>query len=134
MLPKLTITPAAHKFIRRFVMFSGQPAGAGFRLSVTAGGCSGYNSEFTVEPQPLPGDEVLEADGLKLFLPAESRLMLDGVIMDAVDTPTKSGLAFTNPNAVPCACSSSGDSAPTPPSVAKIEIGSIKLGPKPVLS
>lgn len=133
MLPNVTITPAAFKFIRRFVMFSGQPAGSGFRLLVSPGGCSGYNSEFSVEPAPAPGDEVMDVQGIPLFLPAESRLMLEGIIMDAVDTPTKSGLTFTNPNAAPCACSSSGD-APSAPAVASVSIGSIKTAAKPVIS
>lgn len=134
MLPTVTITTAADKFIRRFVRFSGLPEGAGFRLVVSAGGCSGYNSEFTVEALPLPGDELLEVNGLKLFLPAESRLMLDGVTIDCVDSPTKSGLTFFNPAAAPCACSTSETSS-APAGVTKISIGSIsKAAPRPVLS
>lgn len=135
MLPKVTITAAADKFMRRFVRFSGLPEGAGFRLTVSAGGCSGYNSEFTVEPQPLAGDEMLEVNGLKLFLPAESRLMLDGVTIDCVETPTKSGLSFFNPSAAPCACSSSEGASSALPGITRIDIGSIgKAAPKPVLS
>ena len=41
MLTSLTVTPAAEKFMRRIVRFSGLPAGGGFRLVVSAGGCSG---------------------------------------------------------------------------------------------
>jgi len=125
-----TVSPAAEKFIRRMVMFSGLPATAGFRLTVTPGGCSGYNSEFTVEAQPATGDTVASVNGVKVFMPTETRILLDGVIVDFADTPTKSGLTFVNPGATPCACSSSGDAASSaPPSVSKIDIGSIKLGP-----
>jgi len=129
----LTVTPAAERFIKRMVRFSGLPDtdAAGFRLTVTAGGCSGYNSEFTVEAAPLEGDQAVDINGVKLFLPAESRLMLEGVTMDFADTPTKSGLTFFNPNAAACACSSSGEgSSPTPPAVSKIEITSIKTSPR----
>ena len=49
MLPNLTITPAAAKFINRIVRFAGLGAGAGLRLAVTPGGCSGYASEFSPE-------------------------------------------------------------------------------------
>jgi iron-sulfur cluster assembly accessory protein len=125
----MTLTPAAERFMKRMVRFSGLPdtETAGFRLTVTPGGCSGYNSEFSVEATPLEGDQAFVVNGVKLFLPAESRLMLDGVTVDFADTPTKSGLTFFNPSAAPCACSSSGDSSSaTPPGVAKIEIGSIK--------
>lgn len=110
-MTQLTLTPAANKFIARMVRFSGQPASAGFRLLVSAGGCSGYTSEFSVEACPQPGDSVHEIDGLRLFLSAESRLLLDGVTIDFADTPTKSGLTFHNPNQTPCACSSSGEHA-----------------------
>ena len=54
LMPNVTVTPAAAKFIRRMVKFSDHPAG-GFRLSVTPGGCSGYSSEFTVQAAPLAG-------------------------------------------------------------------------------
>lgn len=131
MLPNWTVSPAAEKFIRRMVKFSGMPASAGFRLIVTAGGCSGYSSEFTVEAQPAPGDEVADVNGIKVFLPAETRLLLDGVIVDFADTPTKSGLTFVNPNAAPCACSSSGDTTSSAPTLTKIEIGSIKVSSAP---
>lgn len=125
--PNVTVTPAAEKFIRRMVRFSEHPGG-GFRLTVSAGGCSGYNSEFTVEPAPVPGDSELLVGGVKVYLPAESRLMLDGVTVDFADTPTKSGLTFINPNAAACGCSSSGEAA-APPAQATVAISSITRMP-----
>ena len=130
----MTITPAAERFMKRMVRFSGlpQPEMAGFRLTVTPGGCSGYSSTFSVEPEPLDGDKAFEVRGLKLFLPAESRLMLDGVTIDFADTPTQSGLTFFNPNAAACGCSSSsgsnaGESAQAgAPAVSHIGLDAIK--------
>lgn len=130
MLPNVTINPAAHKFMSRFVRFSGKSEGAGFRLTVAPGGCSGYSSEFTVEDKPFDGDEVLTVNGLTLFLPPDTQTLLEGIVIDFAETATSAGLTFVNPNAAPCACSSSGSSAPTgAPSVAKIEIASIKSRP-----
>lgn len=103
--PRLNVTAAAEKFMRRMVRFSDHPAG-GFRLSVTPGGCSGYSSVFTVEPQPLGGDAELSLNGVRVFLPAESRLLLDGVTVDFSETAVQSGLSFVNPNAEACGCSS----------------------------
>lgn len=109
--PNLTLTPAAEKFMRRIVRFSGTP-GAGFRLLVSAGGCSGYSTAFSAEAQALPGDVTLEpADGLLLFLPAESRVLLEGATVDFADTPIQSGLVVTGGAAQGCGCSSS---APIP--------------------
>lgn len=127
MLPSLTVTPAAEKFMRRIVRFSGLPAGAGFRLVVSAGGCSGYTSAFSAEAAPQPGEQTLVVNGdLRVFLPAESRLLLEGCTMDFADTPTQSGLSFMNPNQAACGCSSAETAAP--PGVATISVSAIGRG------
>lgn len=122
--PRVTLSPAAEKFMRRMVRFSDHPAG-GFRLTVAPGGCSGYSSEFSVEATPASGDAELAVNGLRLFLPAASRLLLDGVTIDFTDTPTNSGLTFVNPNQAACGCSSSGEAA-APPPTASVTLASIK--------
>ena len=69
---------------------------------MTPGGCSGLNADISVLPAPQPGDVVVEQDGVKLFLPAESRLLLDGVTIDFTDTAAKTGLVFQDPKATTC--------------------------------
>lgn len=110
-MTQLTITPAAAKFISRMIRFGGQGADAGFRLQVSAGGCSGMNSEFNVEAAPRAGDQAIVVDGIRLFLPAESRMLLDGVTIDFVETATQSGLKFHDPKAQGCGCSTSAGPA-----------------------
>lgn len=121
----IVITPKAEKFISRMIRFNGGATGAGFRLSVTPGGCSGLSSEFTVEAKPLAGDAVLESNGVKVFLPAESRILLEGVTIDFNDTAMATGLSFINPNAQSCGCSSA-ESSSAPPKTASVSIGSIQ--------
>jgi iron-sulfur cluster assembly accessory protein len=123
LMPNVTVTPASAKFIRRMVRFSEHPTG-GFRLSVTPGGCSGYSSEFTVQAAPLAGDAELVVGDVRVFLPAESRLVLDGVTVDFAESPTQSGLTFFNPSAGPCGCASSGDAAK--PAEATVSLASLK--------
>ena len=94
----LTITPKAEKFMRLMLMSDGGP-GAGFRLQVSPGGCSGLNAELAVLAEPLPGDKVVEKGPIKLFLPAESRLLLEGVTIDFADTASSTGLVFHDPKA-----------------------------------
>jgi len=101
----ITITPAADKFMRRMVRFGG-PAGSGFRLTVAPGGCSGLAAEFNVEEKPREGDATLEHNGMKIFLPAESRVLLEGYTIDFTDTMMETGLVFRHPNASSC-CSTS---------------------------
>jgi len=105
---EISITPKAEKFIGRMIRFNGGTPEHGFRLVVAPGGCSGLSSEFTVEAAPFDGDAIVEANGLKLFLPAESRILLDGATIDFKDTPMESGLTFITPNSGSYGCSSSG--------------------------
>lgn len=95
MLPNFTVTPAAEKFLRRIVRFSGLPSGAGVRLRMSSGGCSEYEAELIAAAAAQSGDETTEINGLRLFLPGESRILLDGLTIDFVDTPESGGLAFS---------------------------------------
>lgn len=102
----LEITPAAEKFIRLMLRADGAP-GSGFRLVVTPGGCSGLAADIGVLRAPEPGDAIVERNGVKLFLPAESRILLEGVTIDFADTASQTGLVFRDPKATAC-CSSGG--------------------------
>jgi iron-sulfur cluster assembly protein len=100
----ITITAAAEKFMQRMVRFGGLP-NAGFRLTVAAGGCNGFASQFTLETAPQAGDATLLQNGLSVFLPAETCVLLEG---GAIDCSDSSGLMFINPNAGNCGCANSG--------------------------
>ena len=121
--PNVTVTPAAEKFIRRMVRFSEHPER---RLSPHRVGrrLLGLQQRVHGRAGAEAGDSELLVNGVKVYLPAESRLMLDGVTIDFADTPTKSGLTFINPNAAACGCSSSGDAA-APPAQATVSVSSI---------
>lgn len=96
------ITRAAERFMR-FMLMSDGAAGSGFRLVVKPGGCSGLSSEIEIAAEPQPGDAVVERGGVRLFLPAESRILLEGVTIDFTDTPAKTGLIFHDPKGTSCA-------------------------------
>ena len=95
------ITPAAEKFIRLMVRTDGGP-GSGFRLVVSPGGCSGLSADISVLPAPEPGDAVVERGSVKLFLPAESRIVLEWVTIDFADTAAQTGLVFRDPKGTSC--------------------------------
>ena len=113
----VTITPAADKFIRRIMRFSGGPQ-FGFRMVVSPGGCSGMSAEFGPEAEPKADDGVFEFGGIRFFLPQQSQKLLDGVTIDFNETPTSTGFVFIDPNHS-CGCSSK-DSAPAFPDLVKI--------------
>ena len=71
--------------------------GAGFRLAVSPGGCSGLRRRNQRGVAPASAGRVRHRiNGVKLFLPAESRLLLDGVTIDFVDTPAKTGSGLSS--------------------------------------
>jgi len=96
-----TITPAAQKFMRMMLRADGTQS-SGFRLAVTPGGCSGLSADIAVRPQPEQGDAVVDYNGIKLFLPTESRLLLDGVTVDFADTAAQTGFVFHDPKFTGC--------------------------------
>lgn len=121
----ITVTASAEKFIKRMVRFGGIP-NAGFRMSVSPGGCSGLSAEFSVEAEPKEGEATVTVSGIKFFFPAESRLLLQGYTIDFSETPTSSGFVFTNPNAAGCgSCSSSAPAGA--PGTASVSISSIQV-------
>lgn len=107
---KIEFTLAAEKFIRRLVMFDGGP-GYGLRLLVSPGGCSGMSAEFSVQAAPKEDEQVFTHSQFKLFLPAQSRLLLDGVTIDFKETATSTGFVFIDPKAKSCGCSTTEASA-----------------------
>ena len=105
-----SLTPAAARFIRMMLRADGAP-GSGFRLAVSPGGCSGLAADISVRPTPAKGEAVVERDGVKLFLPAESRFLLEGVTIDFADTVAQTGLVFHDPKATTCGAHSKSAAA-----------------------
>jgi iron-sulfur cluster assembly protein len=80
----------------------------GVRIAVASGGCSGMSYSMSFESQARPDDRVLEQDGLKLFIDAESAPYLDGVTIDYVVGLHREGFKFVNPKAArTCGCGES---------------------------
>lgn len=113
------ITFAAEQFMRRMVRLSGNKA-AGFRLLCRAGGCAGATTSFAVEEASAPTDAVIELSGVRVFLDAASRAVLDGAVVDFTDSPAHSGLTASGP-ALGTPCASLGG-----PSVAKIGLDGLR--------
>jgi len=121
---KLTMTAAAEKFFRRMLRFANPEDAAGVRLTVSPGGCSGFNSEVLAQAGPREADTVVHLNGISLFLDAASCELLDGARIDFADTPTQTGLVFLTPRTTSCGCASSA-SIGLGPTVAKVDAKSI---------
>lgn len=109
----VTLTPAAATFMKRMVRFGQGGPDGGFRLAVKAGGCSGFDSSFSIEAAPLPGDSVIEQDGVRLFLEAASCELLRGYTVDFRESRLEGGLAFSKAGEAPACCGSGKPAAAT---------------------
>jgi iron-sulfur cluster assembly protein len=120
--PQVTVTPAAEKFMRRMVRFSDPER----RLPAQRHAGRLLGLHVGVHRRGHAAGRRRRAAGrrLRLFLPATSRLLLDGVTVDFADTPTQSGLTFFNPNAEACGCSTADTAGP--PAQATVSLSSIK--------
>jgi iron-sulfur cluster assembly accessory protein len=85
-----------------------QKAQSGLRVFVQGGGCSGFQYGLTIEDSPGPSDQLLEVNGVKLFVDPISAQYLTGAEVDFVDSVTGGGFTIKNPNAKStCGCGSS---------------------------
>lgn len=103
----LTLSDAAATKLRDLTKEETNPA-IGLRVYVYSGGCSGYRYGMMLEDAPTPDDQVLEANGIKVYVDTQSIGLLQGSEIDYVDTLMGAGFTVNNPNAVAaCGCGSS---------------------------
>ncbi len=103
----IQLTPKAAKAIQRFIKFSETPA-KGMRVSVSGGGCSGYQYGLKLEADAAADDTVLDVDGIRMLVDPATLPLVEGLVIDFIDTMTESGFKFDNPNAkAACGCGKS---------------------------
>ena len=103
----ISLTPVAAQKVRDLLAQRGTPEN-GLRLGVRGGGCSGnsYYMEFCAAESP--GDEILESNGIRLFIDLKSAVLLGGTEVDYVEGLMGTGFKFNNPNVRHnCACGES---------------------------
>ena len=98
------LTPAAEKFIRRMMRCGGN-SGSGFRLKVRPGGCSGLAVEFEQADEPGADEVVWTYLDLRIFLDSASCLLLDGSVVDFMDSRLLTGFVITTPGGIAQSCS-----------------------------
>jgi len=103
----IQITDVAASRIKMLMARQGMNEG-GLRVGIKGGGCSGLSYTFAWEKEARLGDEVVEAQGVKLFVDKKSLLFLRGTTLDYDTSLMSKGFVFTNPNAKStCGCGTS---------------------------
>ncbi len=104
----LSLTPQAVEAVKRTRSREGLPATHALRVSVVGGGCSGFSYQLDFTDAPQDGDQVLEYDGVRVFVDASSAQYLAGTHIDYVQSLSGGGFKFVNPKAAhTCGCGSS---------------------------
>ena len=102
----IEMTDQAAARIEKLVAEKGQ-AGAGLRVKVVGGGCSGLTYKMDLD-EIRQGDKVFEHAGAKLVVDRKSFLYLNGTVLDYQDGLMASGFNLQNPNVKrSCGCGSS---------------------------
>jgi iron-sulfur cluster assembly accessory protein len=104
----LALTPKAVEMIRHTRAQEGLDPSSALRVAVMGGGCSGFQYALDFEQEQRPTDQVLEYDGLKVYVDPVSSRYLKGTTIDYVLGMSGAGFKFLNPNATgSCGCGSS---------------------------
>lgn len=111
----MTLTPKAASQLAAMLADRADSANAGLRLAVRRGGCAGWQYEMQVA-EAQQGDEVIEQDGARLIVAADSRERLAGCEIDYTDDLSDAGFKVLNPNASrSCGCGTSFEAADEEP-------------------
>ncbi len=103
----VTLSDAAVRRIKKLRQIEGDPA-LMLRLTVSAGGCSGFQYKYDLDNQRHDGDVVFERDGAALITDEVSLDLIGGTVVDFVQTMMSEGFEVKNPNAVSsCGCGAS---------------------------
>ena len=82
--------------------------GAGLRVSVEGGGCSGLSYSLEFDSELGKHDKKFDVDGVTVVCDAKSYLYLNGTTLDYVTEGLQGGFTFINPQAKSsCGCGTS---------------------------
>jgi len=105
--PIVGLTASAAKRIRAIVAGEGNP-GLRLRLSISGGGCSGFQYGFTLDDQQHGDDILIERDGAVLVVDTTSAELMQGAVLDFVEDLSGAGFQVKNPQATAsCGCGNS---------------------------
>ena len=104
----VTMTETAAKKISELRLEEGKPE-SGLRIRVVGGGCSGMSYELGWEDQQAADDNVIEAQGIRVYVDRLSAPYLEGSQIDYVENNMLgAGFAINNPNVKSsCGCGQS---------------------------
>jgi iron-sulfur cluster assembly accessory protein len=102
----VTLSQSAAKRIARIL--ASEPEGTALRISVSGGGCSGFQYGFDLDRSRSDDDIVIERDGARVLIDSVSLPYMGGSEIDFVDSLLGQSFQIHNPNATAsCGCGTS---------------------------
>ena len=103
----INISTSASERIREIISKANEDA-IGLRIAVKSGGCAGYSYDMDYVSEINPTEELVEHEGVKVFVDKAAIMFLLGSTMDFKKDKFKSGFTFINPNETErCGCGES---------------------------
>ena len=100
----MTLTDTAAARVKEIMASSAEPI-AGLRIGVKKGGCAGMEYTMEYAEAQRPHEEVVEDNGVKVFIEPKAILFLLGTRMDYRTEKLSAGFVFDNPNQTSaCGC------------------------------
>ncbi|MBL8572964.1 MAG: iron-sulfur cluster insertion protein ErpA [Hyphomicrobiaceae bacterium] len=104
----LPVTVTDRAFRRIAKVAASEPAGTALRVSVSGGGCSGFQYGFDLTTAREAEDLVIEKDGAAVLIDPVSLDYMSGSVIDFVDSLMGQSFQIKNPNATAsCGCGTS---------------------------
>ncbi len=102
----VTLTDRAARKISQIL--AGEPEKSALRVSVSGGGCSGFQYAFDLESERGEDDLVIEKNGVQVFIDSVSLMYMSGSEIDFVDDLIGASFQVKNPHATAsCGCGTS---------------------------
>lgn len=105
----ITITDRAARQVAHLISLESHTSSSLFlRISVSGGGCSGFQYHFSLDDAQTPDDQMFEKNGISVVIDSISLGLLSDAIVDYVEDLTSSQFVIKNPNATAsCGCGNS---------------------------
>jgi iron-sulfur cluster assembly accessory protein len=103
----ITLTPGAISKVKSIL--ADREEALSLRIAIVGSGCSGFQYRMTLEKDSKEDDQVIDLDGVKIFVDAKTMVYLKGTQVDYVDAHDGAGFTFDNPNTQSaCGCGDNG--------------------------
>ena len=108
-MSSITLTKEAVSELQRIIKEQALAEPVAVRLGVKSGGCSGFSYTMSFEEESAKeSDEIIEGDGITLYVDDKSMSHLSGMTVDFHEDLMQREFVFKNPNSTgTCGCGQS---------------------------